>query len=63
MSGPEDEIGALPELATHELRVAWRRLYRTEPPRCLNRDLLIRAIAYRMQERAHGREPATDAAQ
>ncbi len=54
MSGLEDEIGALPELPTHELRIAWRRLYRSEPPRCLNRDLLIRAIAYRMQERAHG---------
>jgi hypothetical protein len=50
----EDEIGGLPELPTHELRIAWRRLYRSEPPRCLNRDLLIRAIAYRVQERAHG---------
>jgi hypothetical protein len=36
------------------MRIAWRRLYRSEPPRCLNRDLLIRAIAYRMQEQAHG---------
>ena len=54
MSGLDDEIGALPELPTHELRIAWRRLYRSEPPRCLSRDLLIRAIAYRMQERAHG---------
>ena len=54
MSGLEDEIGALPELPTHELRITWRRLYRGEPPRCLNRDLLIRAIAYRMQERALG---------
>ena len=54
MSGLEDEIGALAGLPTHELRIAWRRLYRTEPPRCLNRDLLMRAIAYRMQERAHG---------
>jgi hypothetical protein len=44
----------LPELSTHELRIAWRRLYRGEPPRCLSRDLIIRAIAYRMQERAHG---------
>jgi DUF2924 family protein len=42
------------ELPSHELRIAWRRLYRTEPPRCMPRDLLIRAIAYRLQERADG---------
>ena len=54
MSALESEIGSLSELPTHELKFAWRRLYHTEPPRCMPRDLLIRAIAYRMQERAHG---------
>lgn len=49
-----DEIGSLEGLPTHELRIAWRRLYRNEPPRCMPRDLMIRAIAYRMQERTHG---------
>src|SRR5580700_66245 len=44
MSRLEDEIGALPELPTHDLRIAWRRLYRNEPPRRLDRDLLIRAL-------------------
>ena len=29
-------------------------LYRTEPPRRISRDLLIRALAYRIQERALG---------
>jgi hypothetical protein len=54
MSALENEIGALEELPSHELRIAWRRFYRTQPPRCMPRDLMIRALAYRMQERAHG---------
>ena len=48
------EIAALQGAATHDLRIAWRRLYRGKPPRCMIRGLLIRAIAYRMQERVHG---------
>jgi hypothetical protein len=54
MSPLESEIAALDGLPAHDLRIAWRRLYRERPPSCLNRDLMIRAIAYRMQERAHG---------
>jgi hypothetical protein len=50
----ELDIAALQGAATHDLRIVWRRLYRGEPPRCMIRDLLIRAIAYRMQERVHG---------
>jgi hypothetical protein len=50
----ESEIAALGGLSAHDLRVAWRRLHRDKPPSCLNRDLMIRAIAYQMQERAHG---------
>ena len=54
MSPLEQEIGAIEDLPTHELKIAWRRLYRSEPPRCMPRDLMIRALAYRVQERAHG---------
>lgn len=36
-----------------ELRAQWRQFCGTEPPR-LSRDLLIRALAYRLQERAQG---------
>jgi hypothetical protein len=54
MSPLEQEIGAIEDLPTHELRIAWRRHYRTEPPRCMPRDLMIRALAYRLQERANG---------
>jgi hypothetical protein len=36
-----------------DLRREWRRLYHGEPPR-ISRDLLIRAIGYRLQEIEHG---------
>jgi hypothetical protein len=48
-----DRIAGLTELASQQLREEWRRLYRSQPPR-LSRDLLIRTIAYRMQELAYG---------
>ena len=54
MAGIEAEITALADLKTPELRVRWQRLYRAVPPARLSRDLLIRAIAHRIQERAHG---------
>ena len=46
-------LEALPALSPAELRSEWRRLYRRQPPR-LSRDLLIRAIAYRIQELRYG---------
>ncbi len=46
-------MAALSGLTAQQLRDEWRRLYRGQPPR-LSRDLLIRSIAYRMQELAHG---------
>jgi hypothetical protein len=46
-------IAALNELTAQQLRDEWRRLYRGQPPR-LSRDLLIRTIAYRMQELTYG---------
>lgn len=46
-------LEALPSLSPDELRKEWRRLYRSQPPR-LSRDLLVRALAYRIQELRHG---------
>jgi hypothetical protein len=46
-------LQALPALSVEELRKEWRRLYRSQPPR-LSRDLLVRAIAYRIQELRYG---------
>jgi hypothetical protein len=50
----EAEIAGLPDRSTHELRLAWRSSYRGDPPLGLSRDLMIRALANKMQERAHG---------
>jgi hypothetical protein len=46
-------LEALCDLSPDELRKEWRRLYRSQPPR-LSRDLLVRAIAYRIQELRYG---------
>ena len=46
-------LAALVVLSLGNLRLEWRRLYRAEPPR-LSRDIMTRAIAYRLQEIAHG---------
>jgi hypothetical protein len=50
----ERQIAGLANRSTQELRVAWRQLHRTGPPLGLSRDLLIRALAYELQQRAHG---------
>ena len=47
------KIAALTDLTAQKLRDEWRRLYRSQPPR-LSRDLLVRSIAYRMQELTYG---------
>jgi hypothetical protein len=54
VSAVRDEIARVAELPTHALRVEWRHHHRTGPPACLSRDLLLRGMAYRLQERAHG---------
>jgi Protein of unknown function (DUF2924) len=46
-------LEALSDLSPDELRKEWRRFYRSQPPR-LSRDLLVRAIAYRIQELRYG---------
>jgi hypothetical protein len=49
-----EALSRLPELDIGELRRQWRSLYKAEAPRHLSRELLVRAIAYRMQELAGG---------
>jgi Protein of unknown function (DUF2924) len=48
-----DRLAVLAELSLADLRLEWRRLFRADPPR-LSRDIMMRAIAYRLQEIAHG---------
>jgi len=47
-------LAALPEMATVDLRAEWRRLYRSQAPRRIRRDLLVLAIAWKLQERVYG---------
>src|SRR6516165_7803742 len=44
----------LPTLDLGELRELWCQLYKTETAPRLSRELLVRAVAYRMQEVAAG---------
>jgi hypothetical protein len=52
-----EAIARLSALTIFELRDEWRRLHRAAPPMRLSRDLLIRGIAYKLQERAYGELP------
>jgi hypothetical protein len=54
------EIALLESLDVAQLRARWKILYETEAPTRFSRDLLMRAVAYRMQERVLGGvKPAT----
>jgi len=48
------EIAALRQATPADLKERWRALYGTAAPRRISRDLLIRALAYRIQEKALG---------
>jgi hypothetical protein len=50
----EAEIVGLLDRSTQELRLTWYKLHRTEPPFGMSRDLLIRGLAYELQQRADG---------
>jgi hypothetical protein len=47
-------LAALASLPLKELKQQWRSLYSSEPPLRVSRELLIRAVAYRIQEQALG---------
>ena len=49
-----ETLARLPEGALSELRQQWRALYKSDPSPHLSRELLLRAVAYRLQEVALG---------
>jgi hypothetical protein len=51
------KLTSLASLTIFELRNEWRRHHRMPPPKRLSRDLLIRGIAYKLQERVWGGLP------
>jgi hypothetical protein len=53
-------LALLKSLDVDQLRARWKILYETQAPTRFSRDLLMRAVAYRMQERVlGGLRPAT----
>ena len=49
-----EALSRLPELDLSELRQHWRALYKADASPHLSRELLLRAVAYRMQEVVFG---------
>ena len=52
--GLAKRLAALADLDTVGLKAEWRRLYRSQPPLHFRRDLLVLAIAWKLQEKVHG---------
>ena len=50
----QEALARLPKLGRDELRQQWRAFYQAEASPHLSRELLVRAVAYRMQELALG---------
>ncbi len=50
----EAELDRLPTTPIVQLRIRYRELFRTEPPKAFGPDLLRRSIAQRIQEKAYG---------
>src|ERR1700719_3506787 len=50
----EDELNRLPTMPIAQLRVRYREVFRTDPPKAFGPDLLRRSIAHRIQEKAYG---------
>ena len=48
------EISRLAGLPIADLRAAWRSEFRREPPQTLWRELLLRTLAWRLQEKVFG---------
>ena len=53
-AGLDGEIAGLVYRSSQELRGAWRTLHHTGPPLGLSRDLIIRGLTDKLQQRAHG---------
>jgi hypothetical protein len=49
-----NEISRLSQLPLRELKAAWQAEFRRAPPKGLWRDLLLRTLAWRIQEKAFG---------
>lgn len=57
MASLDEQLAKLATLSPVQLRTEWRRVYQAPPSPRLTTDLLLRGIAYRLQERVHGGLP------
>lgn len=48
------KLAALSDMSHADLRAEWRRLFRSHPPRHIRGDLLVLAIAWKIQVNTHG---------
>ena len=51
---PQPPVTSLAQLTPQELRTLWLQWFDCPPPAKIRRELLMRGLAYRMQERAAG---------
>ena len=49
-----EQIAALPDLPSPDLKSRWEELYGRPPPPRIGRLFLVRSIAYRLQDNAYG---------
>jgi len=49
-----DKLAALPDLPLDGLKEQWETLYGNSPPSRLGRTMMVRGIAYRLQEQIYG---------
>ena len=54
MTSLETEIASLAKLPIDQLRKRWQRTFNFPVPKGLSRDLMVRGLSHRMQERIHG---------
>ena len=52
--GVEEKVAQIAVMTIAELRLVWRQTFASEPSSAFSKDLLARAIAYRIQEEAYG---------
>jgi len=56
----KDRLAVLPKMGNSQLHALWKELFKQAPPRQVRRGLIIRILAYRIQEQAYGGlSPAT----
>ena len=54
MLRPATDLAGLAGLDLDQLRHLWSEVYSIEPLPCISRELLVRAVAYRLQEEKEG---------